>query len=131
MNRKVYYLDWFDEYDTGIQWIDDEHKKIIRISNDILSIITQGANPIDKVQHLFSLLEIHFMRMERFLHKVKSKDIDCFKTEHEAIKKEFLKCFEKYSFYKDISVIIDILEKSVISHIRHDIKILKGLTGQK
>jgi len=80
-------LAWHDFLKIGVDFIDDDHKKLLKIMIDIKDAIEEGDNK-KSVKLLTSLLKEareHFYREEKYLLEVKYPDLEKHKTYHNEL----------------------------------------------
>jgi len=80
-------LSWHDFLKIGVDFIDEDHKKLLEIMQDVKSSIEEGDNR--KCASLLTLLlkeaEEHFSREEGYLLKVNYPELDSHKMYHKEL----------------------------------------------
>ncbi len=79
-----------EEYLTGIQQIDDEHRKLFEIAENLYQTLHDDFIPdkFDHIRHAINELQeytkVHFAHEEEFMESIGYKRIFTQKTEHDA-----------------------------------------------
>lgn len=83
-----------EEYFTGIQQIDDEHRRLFEIAEETYQLLQEELIP-DKYDHIKSLLEelrdytkLHFSHEEAYMESIQYKKLFTQKTQHDAFVKK-------------------------------------------
>lgn len=83
-----------EEYFTGIQQIDDEHRRLFEIAEETYQLLQEEFIP-DKYDHIQSLLEelrdytkLHFSHEEAYMESIQYKKLFTQKTQHDAFVKK-------------------------------------------
>ena len=93
---------WKEEYNTGIEEIDKQHKRLFDIANDIYVLLKNDYcidkyNKITEIIHeLIDYVNFHFKEEEEFLLKIRYKGFFAHKVEHY----DFAKRFENIDYGK-------------------------------
>jgi len=92
-------IKWTDKYTLGIQEIDNQHKGLVVIINELFTYMSEGKakeKMEDVFDHLTEYTKKHFSAEELMLYRYAYKDIEEHKVEHkkfieklEAFKKDF------------------------------------------
>ncbi len=87
------FLEWSDDFLTGIRKMDEQHKEWLRILNKFYDTVNMENLP-EKLAALLdeaiAYTEFHFREEEAMLAKHRFPDLTLQKKEHERIKKELL-----------------------------------------
>ena len=78
-------IKWSSQYELGIEEIDNQHKGLVIIINELFSLMSQGKakNNLDKIfDHLTDYTKKHFLAEEVMLFKFGYKEFDNHKDEH-------------------------------------------------
>lgn len=79
------YLDWTDALDLGLPLLDEQHKQLFAISNDLLDAIARGEGQ-DILKDIFDRLkeytQYHFKEEEAYMKKIGYNDFDAHAAEH-------------------------------------------------
>ena len=68
---------WIQEFQTGIEEIDSEHRELFKIFNDLSFLIDRKVEPriiSTNLQYLFGFMKEHFRNEERLLKKIGYSD---------------------------------------------------------
>lgn len=83
-----------DEYRTGIQQIDEEHKKLFEIAEQAYQLKNEEFMP-DKYDHIRHILEqlieytdTHFKHEEEYMQSIGYKQMFMQKVQHDALRKQ-------------------------------------------
>lgn len=117
-------IKWNDSYLLGIEEIDNQHKGLVIIINELFNYMSEGRakkNLTDVFDHLTEYTELHFGAEEMMLVKYAYPDYDQHKLEHE-------KFIDKLNSFKadfksgkiTISLeVLNFLKDWLINHIMH------------
>ncbi len=85
MENKKYEIQWNDDLNTGINWIDNQHKKLLERINILLNAIVKGKC-ITEIGTVISFLEnyvvTHFGTEEKYMTKYNFPDYQAHKSKH-------------------------------------------------
>ena len=81
-------MQWKPEYSVGVESMDDEHREMIDLINDIYDKL--GSSPdTDQVEQflgdIFSTISMHFAMEERLLSKINYSEYQAHKHDHEEL----------------------------------------------
>ncbi|WP_410506391.1 bacteriohemerythrin [Haloimpatiens sp. FM7315] len=87
-------IKWKNNYNTGIEEIDNQHKNLFRIANDAFSLL-QDKFCIDKYDKIVDIIKelqdytvYHFNSEEEYMKKIKYKKLISHKVEHDCFVKK-------------------------------------------
>jgi hemerythrin len=88
MDKNVF-VAWDDRYSVGIPLIDDQHKRLIELTNTLYDACREGtksaeANFKEAVRGTVDYVKYHFAAEEKLLEKVRYPDFAVHKKEHES-----------------------------------------------
>jgi hemerythrin len=92
-------LNWNDKLSVGIASIDEEHKKLVKMLNDLYDGIMSGhgkdvlGNILDS---LIDYTKVHFAHEEKFFAQTGYQEAAAHKHEHEALTKQVVEIQGKY-----------------------------------
>jgi len=93
-------IEWRDDYSVGIQEIDEEHKQLVRLINQLNEAIVMGSKR-EKVESVFAELidytRIHFAVEEALMRVVHYKGYDEHKAIHDDITKQVMVFQNKFN----------------------------------
>jgi len=73
------FMDWSDEYRTGIRDIDNDHQTLFTFVNDLHDRVEEGADHeiiSDLFDGLVNYVNVHFVREENFMDQARYEDLD-------------------------------------------------------
>jgi hemerythrin len=115
-------IEWREEYSVGIQEIDEEHKQLIFLINELNEAIVLGSKP-EKLESVFNQLidytRIHFAVEEALMRIVQYKDYDAHKKIHDDITSQVIAFKEKFysGKYQTASELMNFLINWLFNHI--------------
>lgn len=127
------FFTWNEKYSTGIQGVDDDHRKLVEMIDELYTAMSMGEAK-SKVQSIVSGLidysNFHFKREEDLMLKAGYNELE----QHKALHKSFI---DKVKIYQEkidsgvlnISVdVIAFLRDWLISHIQYvDMKFVDSI----
>ena len=117
-------MTWNDRMSVGVRVLDDDHKKLVAMVNELYDGISAGKGQqalggvLDK---LISYTVVHFRREEDFFAKTGYPDSKAHMTEHENLTRQVLKVQENYRKGVTSSLSLEVmnfLKTWLISHIQ-------------
>ncbi|MFA7430055.1 MAG: bacteriohemerythrin [Rhodospirillaceae bacterium] len=84
-------LDWNDKMSVGVPALDEDHKKLLALVNELHSVVRKQAPPsiIDRVMRdLVSYADYHFEAEERLLRMARYPDLETHQACHEGLRKQ-------------------------------------------
>ena len=116
-------MKWIPEYNTGIDVIDDQHKRILDYINEIddVSVKTDRARIRQILDNIIDYTQSHFTFEESLQEEAGYK----YRVPHKRVHDLFIKKIENYRdrFEEGHSIeseLNDVLAKWLINHIQHD-----------
>jgi len=115
-------IEWRDEYSVGIQEIDEEHKQLVRLINQLNEAIVMGSKR-ERIEVVFNELtdytRIHFAVEEALMRIVHYKGYDSHKEIHDDITHQVLAFKEKFNNgkYQSASELMNFLINWLFNHI--------------
>ncbi|AWL29815.1 hemerythrin [Acinetobacter defluvii] len=116
-------MKWLPEYNTGIEVIDDQHKRILDYINDLqnVDVITDRAKIKDVLDNIIDYTQSHFTFEESLQEEANYK----YQVPHKRVHDLFIKRIEGYrhDFEAGKSIeneLSEVLAKWLINHIQHD-----------
>jgi hemerythrin len=81
-------LQWKPEYSVGIESMDDEHREMIALINDIYQRLDSDAD-VDRVEEclgeILSTISMHFALEERIMRNARYGEFQAHKNDHEDL----------------------------------------------
>lgn len=116
-------MKWIPEYNTGIDVIDDQHKRILDYINEIdeISVRSDRARVREILNNIIDYTQSHFTFEESLQEEAGYK----YRVPHKRVHDLFIKKIENYRdrFETGDSIgseLHDVLSKWLINHIQHD-----------
>ena len=116
-------MKWIPEYNTGIDVIDDQHKRILDYINEIdeISVRSDRARVREILNNIIDYTQSHFTFEESLQEEAGYK----YRVPHKRVHDLFIKKIENYRdrFATGDSIgseLHDVLSKWLINHIQHD-----------
>lgn len=115
-------IQWTDEYSVGIKEIDNQHRGLIIIINELFTLMSEGKakNKLDDIfDHLTDYTKKHFSAEELMLIKYAYPDIEQHKVEHKKFIEKlegFMSDLEKNKITVTLEV-LNFLKDWLLNHI--------------
>lgn len=113
-------LAWNDVYNLGHDKVDQEHKKLFELSNQIALCGTNRVQFVKAVQELIKYTKYHFTNEEKFMESINFKFLDEHKQLHKNIVdnlNDFLKQLDKFSIEEFSKKLLIFVKENIINHI--------------
>jgi len=116
------FVTWKDEYSVGIESIDNDHKKLLNLINNLQSsaLYYTGAD-FDKeaLNELIEYTKYHFTREEKLMEENGYPDFTEHKAQHDRMTNQVLDMVKEYDEDEEKTIIelTNFLKKWLISHI--------------
>jgi len=81
-------LEWKPEYSVGIESMDDEHREMINMINDVYSILSESpdAKIVEEcLERIFTTISLHFALEERIMLNNSYAEYESHKEDHEDL----------------------------------------------
>lgn len=116
------YLEWKDEYSVGIDSIDQQHKKLVNLINQLQTAVDYSTGEEferDALDELVDYTKTHFQYEESLMQQNDYPDYEPHKAVHEKMIKQVAEVLAEYEKDKDtaMSNAIDFLKDWLINHI--------------
>jgi hemerythrin len=120
---------WRDDLSVGNVFIDNDHRQLITLVNDLFEAMEQRKSKdilVKLLDDLIKFTEEHFKREEEIMHCIQYAELSTHKEEHERLFREILDLRKKFI---DGKLMLSIhvsryLSDWVFNHVMHDDKIL-------
>ncbi|MDR0402538.1 MAG: bacteriohemerythrin [Treponema sp.] len=123
MNENAFVV-WDDRYSVGIQLIDDQHKKLIELTNDLYDACREGTEAVaahfrEAIHGTVAYVKYHFAAEEKLLEQVKYPDFAVHKKEHESFVIKVLEDVKEFEEGKKFipNVFVRYLKDWILAHI--------------
>ena len=124
---------WHSEYETGNLEIDDQHKTLFKIINNLAGAISQGSSQELLKQYLDELINdttIHFKTEEKLVGSLGYSGYICHRAAHENLQRTLLKVLIKFEADSS-SLTLEIVESMkdlILDHIcEEDLPMMQSL----
>ena len=117
-----HFVAWKDEYSVGIETIDDDHKKLLTLINNLQTAVyypTGEAFERQALKELVDYTKYHFEREEKMMLDNDYPDFEPHKAQHEAMIGEVKSFCERYEKDREntIQEMAEFLRSWLINHI--------------
>lgn len=109
-------IQWSDSLSVGVETIDSEHKRLIKIANAILKIARENpgtAKLVNALSYLREYTVVHFANEESFMESIKYQDLLVHCQEHAELKKR-VKEYQSKLYHADA-----VSESEVLLFLKH------------
>jgi len=117
------YVEWDDDFSVSIPLMDDQHKKLIIMINDLFQRCVNGSTSTNltfamAVKDAADYAKTHFRIEEEYLEKAAYPGLGDQKREHELFMTEVYATFEKYKKGEAMPLdLVRFLKKWLLNHI--------------
>jgi hemerythrin len=89
------FVEWDDRYSVGIPAIDNQHKELLNITNNLYNACLKGEDEArayfrEVIRAAFDYVRFHFSAEEKIMFRVHYPDFAAHKQEHEVFVKKIL-----------------------------------------
>jgi len=118
------YVEWSNSFSMGIKVIDDQHKKLLDIVNDLYN--HSSDNPDEEGEYFKSVIgqaveyiKTHFSEEEKFMKAIKFPDYDNHKKEHNSFVLNVIKSIKDFEDGKRLVLVnfASFLKEWILAHI--------------
>jgi len=135
------YFPWSDEYSVGIRLIDNDHRELFSVVNDLHALQEEDA-PIDQLRDITNRLtryaQEHFEREEHLMAEYKFPGLNAHRQKHHdfvrmiyAIRKIELECPKRLDLSKLLDFLVGWLRRHILNVDREYITFLSGDYGRR
>jgi hemerythrin len=117
-------VEWEDRYSVGIPFVDDQHRELIRLTNELYKGCLGGeevarAYFMTAVKGTVDYVKYHFSAEEKLLENVKFPEFAEHKRQHEGFVKQVLEDVQSFQEGKKVvpNVFVRFLKDWILSHI--------------
>ena len=92
-------LDWDDEFETGIDYIDYEHRRLVALINQVAETLVNAGPPeaiADCLGELYAQACAHFALEESLMREKKYELFEAHKADHERLLEEFRRMMDAF-----------------------------------
>ena len=119
-------IDWNDSLDIDLPQIDEQHRKLIELSNGMIQAMMtgKGKESLDKVfTELRSYTEYHFADEEKFMEQIRYPELDAHRTLHRDLIAQVVDFSAKLDTLSPDEA-LDFINGWIVNHIRtEDVKV--------
>jgi hemerythrin len=117
---------WDDKYATGIQLIDNQHKELVSLTNELFracmdrEVIQQEVFK-ETMKRMVDYVRFHFGAEQELLQRVKYPDFTEHKKQHDTLVRQILESVKEYNEGKKMvpNQFVRTLRDWILSHIAH------------
>ncbi len=125
LNKKMtesQFVTWKDEYSVGIESIDNDHKMLLKLINQLqTSSLYYTGEDFDKeaLNELIEYTKFHFAREEKMMEENGYPDFEAHRQQHRDMTEEVISRVKAYEAdsEKTVDDLLDYLKKWLINHI--------------
>jgi len=116
------FVEWKDEYSVGIPSIDDQHKRLLGLINQLQTAVdyqTDDAFTNEALGELVDYTRTHFVYEEKLMQDNGYPDFEAHRKEHEAMVEQVGHFLERYKQDRDATIeeVTGFLKNWLINHI--------------
>ena len=116
-------IEWKDEYNTGIPLVDDAHRELVELINQLYEHLQtghSGATVVDFLGELYATIKTHFVEEEEIMDSFKYDELDKHSNEHEQLLDEICQIMFDYQdgVVEDVQSLVERLDKWFSVHFR-------------
>lgn len=127
MNELEYEIPWSDEYLLGDEKVDNQHKRIFRMVNDLLKACDEGFDVVllqETLDFLVNYAVQHFNDEEELQRRCNFPELESHRQEHEDFKKtvlDYAEEFKKGGSSADLSNVLNqVVVTWLIKHVSYE-----------
>jgi len=124
MNDEAKFVDWDESLETGIPYIDNQHRELVSLANQLYQACVTGDEKaesafLESMHKMVDYVRFHFSAEQELLKKIKYPKYKFHASEHDSLIKKILGASKIYhSDKKSIpNDFVDALKEWVFSHI--------------
>ena len=117
---------WDENYITGIELVDNQHKELVNITNSLFSACLDGKEKAamvfkDTMSHMVDYVRLHFAVEQELMKRVNFPDYDDHKLQHDLFIKDIITSANEFHGGKTFApnVFVRTLKDWVFSHIAY------------
>jgi hemerythrin len=122
--RTVVFVEWDDRYSVRIPQIDNQHKELIRMTNDLYTACLGGTEAAkepfrEAVRGTVDYVKYHFAAEEKILEAIKYPEFTVHKREHESFVRKILEGVRDFQEGRPFvpNVFVRYLKDWILAHI--------------
>jgi hemerythrin-like metal-binding protein len=97
MTRKT--LEWTPEYSVGVEIIDEQHKKLFSILDELIRADFSAADrdwQREKLEELIEYMRYHFQYEEELIGKFHPVDLEMHRAQHDEFRRQVAKLYDRW-----------------------------------
>jgi len=116
-------ITWDDSYSVGLEHIDNQHKELVKMVNDLYGACKVGALKEDivymrTVSKALEYARVHFADEEKYMDKVFYPELDEHKKQHEEFVVEIKKSIKLFEYGETAPIeLVNFLKNWLLNHI--------------
>ena len=118
------FVTWEESYATNILLIDNQHKELVRLTNELFSACRNGCDLAgsvfkETVKNLVDYVHLHFSTEQELLQKIRYPDYKHHKMQHDKLIKDILEAVKSFNEGKKLvpNQFVRTLKEWVFGHI--------------
>ena len=122
--KKEVFVEWDDRYSVGIPLIDDQHKHLIELTNELYACCIGGEAEVqscfrDAIRGAVDYVKYHFAAEEKILENLRYPGIAAHKKEHESFVIKILEDVKDFEGGKKFvpNIFVRFLRDWILAHI--------------
>jgi hemerythrin len=117
-----HYVEWQEHYSVGIPLIDDQHKELIKLTDNLYKACLEGnavagAYFKEVVHSTVDYIKFHFTAEERIMANVNYPDLAVHKKQHESFVKKVIEDAKRFEEGKAVAYIFKVQNISAVCFI--------------
>ena len=132
------YIKWGDIYSTGIRQIDEQHKQLVILTNQLYHACLAGDDSVGSVfkeamSRMVEYVRFHFSAEQKLLEQINYPNCKDHKTKHDALIKDILEMAKEYGEGRKFvpNHFVRILKDWVFGHIAVEDKIYSAFVQEQ
>jgi hemerythrin len=117
------YVGWKDSYSVGIPLIDEQHKELIKLTDDLYNACLEGNDAAgtcfkEVIHSTVDYIKYHFSAEERIMSNANYPDFAAHKRQHESFVKKVIEDAKRFEEGKAVPYIfVNYLKEWILNHI--------------
>ena len=102
MEQNTKIVEWEDVFNTGIKLIDDQHRELVNLTNELFQACLSGNDAVDPafkeiMARMVAYVRFHFTAELELLNRIKYPNLNEHKAQHDALVKKILEAAKEHS----------------------------------
>ena len=102
MDQNTTIVQWEDGFSTGIKLIDDQHKELVNLTNELYQACLTGTDAVgpafkEIMTRMVEYVRLHFSAEQEILNRIKYPNIHEHKSQHDFLVKQILEAAKEHS----------------------------------